>query len=93
MIDTVKRWFREFGNPALKCARVGHDLRDRTASAYLYPPARRLAVADRVTEVWQECARCNHATPIEISQRVSLDGLTLDTDRWDILRRDGRLAR
>lgn len=88
---SIKRWFAEARNPALKCARIGHAMRDREYRAYIYPPASRWAVADRAWLKQSSCARCNYAEPEHEISRTGLDGLTMDAEKWDRLMRDGRL--
>lgn len=88
---SIARWFAESRNPSLKCERVGHNMRDREYRVYLYPPIARWAVAERAWMKQAACRRCNHAEPESEISRTGLDGLTMDSDRWDILKRDGRL--
>jgi len=87
----MMRWLREIFHPAEKCTRVGHRVRVREYRVYLYPPAARWAVAERAWMKQSSCSRCNHADREEEISRTALDGLTMDSDRWDALERDGRL--
>lgn len=84
-------WIYDFFHPAEKCARDGHSMREREYRVYLYPPIARWAVAERAWMKQATCRRCNHAEPEAEISRTALDGLSMDIDRWDILKRDGRL--
>ncbi len=89
---SIRRWFSELGNPSLKCARVGHDMREREYREYRYPPKASWAVADRAWMKRASCKRCDHAEePQEIS-RTALTGLTMSTEHWDQLKLQGRLS-
>lgn len=91
---SIRRWLRELGNPAAKCARLGHRMEDQRQRVYLYPPEGAFSgrcVADRAVEKFQRCRRCGHETEREIADRTGLTGLTMTSDRWDALEADGRV--
>lgn len=91
---TVARWFREFGKPALKCARLGHRMAECSIRVFLYPPEgifRMRHVADRAVEKFQRCRRCGHETEREITDRSGLNGLSMPSEKWDRLEAEGRV--
>lgn len=87
-----KRWLSEIGKPERKCARVGHRMIDREYRAYIYPPIARWAVAERAWFKEPRCTRCGHTEEEQEISRTALDGLTMSADKWDLLKRDGRLV-
>lgn len=92
----MNRWLRELWHPAEKCERVGHRMRPVLTPVYLYPPDGtflRGHVADRAVEVSAECRRCGEKTEVRITDRRGLNGLSMPTDKWETLEREGRLVR
>ncbi len=86
------RWFQELVNPALRCERLGHKYRKQETAVYLYPSTDwRRGVADEATETTEVCRCCGDRSETIVTARLTLQGLGMASDRWDILRRDGRL--
>lgn len=90
----MKRWFRELLHPSEKCARVGHAMRDVEQPVFLYPATCSWStryVATEAVEVTPTCRRCGHVTATRVEQVRHLTGLTMSSDAWRRLRRDGRI--
>jgi hypothetical protein len=89
------RWVKEFLRPSLKCDRVGHAKeRRQTRTGYRYPSTGFRGVADDVAERRTVCSRCSaELTPWETIDRETINSLTMDSDRWAKLKRDGFLER
>lgn len=87
------RWWSELRRPALKCERLEHEMRTVERRVLLYPSTGYRGVADRAIEELERCSRCGHETEPTIMSRSALTGLTMPSDRWDVLQREGRLVR
>lgn len=87
------RWLDELRDPAKKCARLGHKMRRWTVRVYLYPPEYRWShVADTGEEAHARCRRCGHVEPVVTTRLGGLNGLSMSSEKWDRLRKDGRVA-
>jgi len=87
-------WLREFFRPALKCVRLGHCSPKKPTERhfYRYPGRGFRSVADDVTEERDECSRCGEGLTGWVETHYSgLQGLSMSSDRWNRLKRDGRL--
>ena len=87
------RWWREFRQPALKCARLGHAMRVERVRVYLWPSTFWNSVADTAVEITPVCGRCGLKGETATESRSSLQGLNMPSDDWDTLKEQGRLAR
>lgn len=87
------RWLRELFRPALVCERTGeHALQTQERQFYRYPSGWSYAVADFITEERQICRRCGHvALDWSETAKDELTGLSMETHRWNELRKNGRL--
>jgi hypothetical protein len=90
-VSIFERWISEIGHPEKKCARVGHDVRISERQAYLYPAKGMWHVADRARFERSYCRRCQADYGEREISRTGLNGLTMDSDRWDALRANGKL--
>lgn len=88
----MMRWFDELFNPKLKCERLGHNMQNIATRVYLYPSKSYRGVADEAIEIVPTCSRCGHTEAMTIKTERTLNGLTMNGDRWDALERDGRLV-
>ena len=88
------RWWREFRNPILKCQRLGLcKPRTTTFSGYRLPVGEleRRYVAFRESGTVMKCSRCGLELDRNVTESEALDGLTLDTDVYAKLRKNGRV--
>ncbi len=86
---TIKRWWAEVRNPALKCERLGHNIR-RFIQRGLKPGGI-MAVATEYKRITEECTRCKYVQSTEDVEKDSIQSLTLPGDRMDRLKEDGWL--
>jgi hypothetical protein len=93
----LRRWWAEFRDPSLKCARLGHNMIERRQGVLLDSDPDTPSfwssrwVALEATEVTPTCSRCGHKEPMRLEDKRYLTGLTLPSDRMKALRRDGRI--
>lgn len=92
----MTRWLRELRNPSLKCERIGHRPVEQVRHGYGYPcrvgSGWLGGVADRITEERTRCTRCG--AEIEAWHETDwgiLSGLSMSSESWRLLKRDGRL--
>lgn len=52
------RWWKEFRDPSLKCARVGHTERKRYRTGYVRPKDWGRYICEKVTQEAPCCRRC-----------------------------------
>lgn len=86
------RWWDELRTPALKCARLGHNMRNVEVHVYLRPENRWRSVADEATETTPTCSRCGHKEETTVDRYRSLTGLTLPSHRMREFEKNGRLV-
>ncbi len=82
------RWWREFCNPALKCERVGHDIKTRAYGGYETSKST-WCVAYRVKGTIVYCPRCRFVATRTVDGKDAIHSLTLDQDRYDRLKDEG----
>lgn len=93
----MSRWWDEFRSPQLKCERLGHRMVERRLDVILSRDPDEDAwwnsrwVAMEATEVTPTCARCGHAEATRLEDKRHLTSLSLPTDEFKALRRDGRI--
>lgn len=92
------RWWREFRNPALKCERLGHAMRDVAFSGYCLPGRNGLsyyyhAVAVRVKVTFHVCRRCKweDTAKKKIEDHGSIQRLGMSSSDWRELEETGFL--
>lgn len=59
MLFYIRRMWKEYGNPALKCARVGHRPRKRTETGPMVGGDEILSITPRYYETVEYCSRCD----------------------------------
>lgn len=85
----MPRWWQELWWPWLKCERVGHRM--LTRKRRFYRPAHSWrAVAEKVTEEREFCARCEHATDWREAYVTDIHCLTMPDDKWEEFAKTGR---
>jgi hypothetical protein len=88
------RWWDELRNPALKCERLGHVMRDREVEVFYWPGRGIMScVATEAVEITPTCVCCGHTEDMRVEIERHLTGLTMPSQQWRQLRREGRLAR
>ena len=88
------RWLKELLKPALKCERLGHDWKRKTLRAYQWPGEGYRSVADEVTFTIHECQRCQQRERREGDEVITREGiqsLSMPSEDWRKLKRDGVL--
>lgn len=90
MIRTIKEYF----NPALKCDRIGHELRTQTAVIRRHSNMLRAVVADYSCNL-QVCHRCDKIVGQPENEEF-LEGFTsciMPNEMWDKINKNGYLVR
>lgn len=84
-------WLKELIDPIVKCKRLGHNNQAMTRKTIRWPsesPYR--GVADDCREKKIECRRCGEIlVNWEVTDRTTIDSLSMDSDRWDKLKECG----
>ena len=83
-------WFDEMRRPALKCERVGHDLRRQWRTGYVEPENRWRCVVDRVRQERDFCLRCQ--TPLtewETTARMGVNSFTASPETHEAIAAGG----
>ena len=96
----VRQRVRDFLYPAERCAREGHELERVQARGYMTPeffePGGSVYRWHGVALSWvgsaDRCRRCGHYAGVHPDDTRTLDGLTMDTERWEELRSRGFLV-
>lgn len=87
-----RRFYHEF-----LCRRGAHEMIVERENAYRWPSTHRawptFGVADRTVETRLRCRHCGEATTWKIMVCDPLNGLSLNSDRWDQLKQEGRIKR
>ena len=90
MLITLRRFFRELGHPAEKCARLGHVPRVTERKGYVHPKNHRTAVVDGVTQKAKDCSRCfAMLSDWETTSRTEFQSASFHPDAWKTLRETG----
>ncbi len=85
-----RRWWAEFRDPALKCARTGHAMKSRRYTGIESAgPLDFRCVAFEVVGRLNWCARCGGNSDRIVDMRDGLQGLQLPTLLMKRLERDG----
>lgn len=89
------RWWQEFRSPLLKCARLdAHKPVENTREFYAWPSTSWNGVADIVVEERTICKRCKQVIkPWKEARREDIQGLSMASDHWAILKDTGRFPR
>lgn len=95
---SILEWVSEIGVPHKRCERVGHKRCEDVRHGFAYPCRAGSGwlggVADRVTEERVYCGRCGEdIEPWHETDWGILSGLTMSSESWRILKRDGKLFR
>lgn len=89
----LRRFFLELRFPRLRCSRLGHDWRPSKWHGFQWANGWNIVAY----EVWatihrcRRCGRCRRLAGDEVTERVALSALTLDSDKMNRLRREGVL--
>jgi hypothetical protein len=90
----MKRWWNEFRKPALKCERVGHDVKQERRRYFSEPKNYRMHVADRCVDGREVCNRCRVIiSPWVVVQRTGITSLSMPAEHWEVLREFGTYPR
>ena len=88
-MEWLRRIYREYVDPSLKCRRLGHRLRKRIREGYI-DPKDWCYVAEKVTEETDVCARCGKELSVRKIQHLrSLNGYSWPSDKADEFQRNG----
>lgn len=87
-------WLKELFDPAVKCERVGHKTRTLTRKTIRWPSESwRRGVADKCKEKLVKCRRCGEVlVDWEVTDRVGLHSLEMNSGMWDNLKEHGLIA-
>ena len=87
------RWLKEFFRPSLKCARIGHVSGYREVrEGFTKDTKGYRTVADEVIQLRPICPRCSEPQgEWSDDYRSGINSLTLDTDKYRILDREGAI--
>jgi len=92
MLEGLKRGWREFWNPSLRCKREGHELELVTVKAYRWPANFTSHVADNVKYHAKRCKCCGMFLPPSTWKQKDYDGLSdlkMPSEDWDLLKQVG----
>lgn len=74
-----------------ECELGRHQMRQVERKIYRWPSRGFDGVADSVKQKRERCAHCAHATPWLDVHITILQGLKMDSSRWDALREKGEI--
>jgi hypothetical protein len=90
----VREALNEFRKPALKCERLGHDVKQERRRYFSEPENYRMHVADRCIDGREVCKRCRVVvSPWVVVQRTGIASLSMPVEHWEVLREFGTYPR
>lgn len=89
LVERIRRAWREFRNPALKCERIGHNPDHRWYRGFEKPSKGFRCVADSVSGEISYCGRCHVHLGRTVTERNGIHELSLDTSVFYKLRTEG----